>query len=126
MSGMTPEGHVKQKITKVLKSRGAWYCMPQGSIYGRAGVPDYIACYRGFFLAIEAKADRGRLSPLQSRQIEEIRGNSGRAIVVRGEDEVYLVSECLDRLDEVADMSGTRTNNRQHHLAGLSKRACQE
>lgn len=121
MPGMTPEGRVKRKITTVLKSRGAWYCMPQGSVYGRAGVPDYVACYRGFFVAIEAKADKGRLSPLQSGQLADIMGASGVALVVRGEDEVCRVAECLDGIDRMADMLGVRTNSARHEASALAK-----
>ena len=57
---MTPEAKVKEKIKKILKSYSVWYAMPHGAGYGDAGVPDFLCCYQGKFLAIEAKAGRGK------------------------------------------------------------------
>jgi len=57
---MTPEGRVKSKVRDLLRSVGAWYVTPIASAYSRAGVPDYIACHQGRFIAIECKAGKGK------------------------------------------------------------------
>lgn len=69
MSKMTPEGRVKAMIRKYLldndfKQVGvgevvgdAFFWMPFQGAYSVRGVADFIICYRGLFVAIEAKAD---------------------------------------------------------------------
>ena len=81
---MTPEGRVKAKIKAWLKERGIWFCMPIGTGYGISGVPDFICCANGRFLAIEAKAPgRARnTTVLQDQQIMAIHKAGGIAIVV--------------------------------------------
>jgi L-lysine 2,3-aminomutase len=49
---------------------------------GRHGVPDFLVCYRGKFIGIEAKAGRGTTTALQDREIAEIVMSGGVAIVV--------------------------------------------
>ena len=59
---MTPEGKVKAKVAKFLKTVPDCYSFtPVGSMYGRAGVPDIIVCHEGRFVGIEVKAP-GKLS----------------------------------------------------------------
>jgi hypothetical protein len=81
---MTPEGRVKARIKAWLKERGIWFCMPIGTGYGTSGVPDFICCANGRFLAIEAKAPgRARnTTVLQDQQIMAIHKAGGVAVVV--------------------------------------------
>lgn len=51
-----------------------------GGIYGTAGIPDIVCCYKGFFLAFEVKTPSGRLTKLQESTIEKIKAAKGRAI----------------------------------------------
>jgi len=80
----TPEGKVKDKIKTILKRHGVYYVMPIGTGYGNAGVPDFICCVppRGGFLAIEAKANGGKTTALQDKNIEEILACGGGAVVI--------------------------------------------
>ncbi len=87
---MTPEGKVKAKCVDVLKKYGAYYFFPAQNGYGRAGVPDIIACYRGHFLAIECKAGFNKPTALQEREMAAIQKAGGSAMVVR-EDTVDLL-----------------------------------
>lgn len=69
MGKQTPEGRVKAMIRKFLldndfKQVGigetdgdAFFWMPFQGPYSVKGVADFILCYRGLFVAIEAKAD---------------------------------------------------------------------
>jgi hypothetical protein len=50
--------------------------------YGRSGVPDIIACYKGRFIAIECKSGDNKPTLLQLRNIEDIKRTEGYAIVV--------------------------------------------
>jgi hypothetical protein len=80
----TPEGRVKDDVKKVLKARDIWFFMPMQNGFGVVGIPDFICCWKGQFLAIETKAPgkRGQTTPNQERRIEEIKTHGGWAIVV--------------------------------------------
>ena len=99
----TPEGKVKKEIKKYLDEIGAWYYMPVSNGMGRVGCPDFIICYRGHFLAVEAKAP-GKLfnvTPNQQREIEGIREALGLAIVadsVETVKEIIAARKALDRM----------------------------
>ena len=78
----TPESKVKKQVKKILDDLGAYHFSPMMDGYGRSGVPDIIACYKGRFLAIECKAGDNKPTLLQLRNIESIKHNGGLAIVV--------------------------------------------
>jgi hypothetical protein len=80
---VTPEGLVKKTIKAVLAHHGVYYAMPLGAGFGVAGVPDFLCCVDGVFLAVEAKAGKGKTTPLQDRQIAAIQAAGGHALVIR-------------------------------------------
>jgi Holliday junction resolvase len=79
----TKEALVKTKIKKILKEHGVYYAMPMGTGYGNSGVPDFLCCIKGKFLAVEAKAGKGDTTALQKKNIREIENAGGDAWVVR-------------------------------------------
>ncbi|NCQ33518.1 VRR-NUC domain-containing protein [bacterium] len=81
---MTPEGRVKKAIKEHLRQHGVWFTMPIGTGLGSSGVPDFLCCHNGRFVAIEAKAKgkRGNTSALQKTQISKIIEAGGVAVVV--------------------------------------------
>lgn len=81
---MTPEGKVKAAVKHELKVRGIWYFMPMQNGFGVVGIPDFICCWNGRFLAIETKAPkkRSQTTANQERQITDINAHGGYAIVV--------------------------------------------
>lgn len=95
----TPEGKVKDKVKAILKRRGVWYCMPRGQTFGRAGIPDFLCCHKGKFIAIETKAGRGRATPLQLRELKDIFGHQGIALIVREDnfDELEIALDFAER-----------------------------
>ena len=94
---MTPEGRVKAGIKKLLITLGAWFYMPVSNGMGVAGIPDFIVCWKGWFIAIECKAP-GKQAPVdmltanQARQIKAINAAGGIAIVVSS------VRQCIEML----------------------------
>ena len=78
----TPEKLVKNKIKVILQDGGVYYAMPIGSGYGNAGVPDFLACVNGRFLAVEAKAGKGKTTALQDAHLEKIKTAGGVSTVV--------------------------------------------
>lgn len=93
---MTPEGKVKEKAKRILDSIGAYHFMPATGGYGRSGVPDIVGCLNGVFFAIECKANGGRPTALQLREIDRIGAAGGFAVVV-DEGNVSLL-ESLSKL----------------------------
>jgi Holliday junction resolvase len=64
---------------------------------GRAGVPDIIACFKGHFLAIEAKAGKNKPTALQEREIANIQKAGGLAMVLN-EDNLDLLEFLINHL----------------------------
>ncbi len=64
---MTPEGITKKKIKAILKKYNAYSYMPVSNGLGAPAL-DFIVCYRGLFLSIEAKAWEGK-KKMTSRQL---------------------------------------------------------
>ena len=80
---MTPESKVKKDIKAWLEARNIWYFMPVQSGYGKRGIPDFIACWYGRLIGIEAKAEHGDCTAWQERCHHEIRKSGGIAIVAQ-------------------------------------------
>lgn len=78
----TPEALVKKKIRAVLDAHGVYYAMPIGTGYGNSGVLDFLCCVNGHFLAIEAKAGKGKTTALQDAHIQKIQDHGGVAVVI--------------------------------------------
>jgi len=81
----TPEKLVKDKIKKILKENNVYFAMPMGTGYGNSGVPDFLCCVGGHFLAIEAKAGKGIPTALQEKNMRDIKAAGGTALVVNEE-----------------------------------------
>jgi len=79
---MTPEAKVKARIKRILAEAGAYYAMPVGTGFGNSGVPDFLVCYLGDFIAIEAKANGNKPTALQEKHLNEVRIAGGVALVI--------------------------------------------
>lgn len=93
----TPEAKVKAKIKALLKEHNVYYAMPIGTGYGNAGVPDFLCCAGGTFLAIEAKAGKGTTTALQEKNLRQIAECGGTALVVN-ENDLTMLGEVLKSL----------------------------
>lgn len=96
----TPESKLKKEMHEYIKGCGGYVIPLPAEAYAVKGNPDFIACYRGFFLAVEAKTYEGRVSEWQRLRLSEIRSAGGIAVVCRTLDDVRFV---LDRVDELAE-----------------------
>lgn len=93
----TPEAKVKAKIKALLKEHNVYYAMPIGTGYGNSGVPDFLCCVNGRFLAIEAKAGKGRTTALQDKHLDQIEKAGGKALVINETNLDHLesvIAEC--------------------------------
>ena len=91
----TPEANVKNKVKRILKEYGAYQFSPQTGGYGRSGIPDIIACYKGTFIAIECKAGNNKPTKLQEKELRDIALVGGYVCVIN-EDNMKDVRTLLD------------------------------
>jgi Holliday junction resolvase len=91
---MTPEAKVKKKVVAQLKELGAYYFYPVTGGDGQSGVPDIVGCYKGFFFGIECKAGKNKPTPLQDKNLKQIRAAGGLDLVVN-EDNMLGVTDDL-------------------------------
>lgn len=88
----TPEAAVKKAVKRLLDKHAIWHFSPSMNGYGRAGIPDIIACCKGLFLGIECKAGKGQTTVLQQRELDAIENHGGYTFVAREDN--------LDRLEK--------------------------
>jgi pantoate kinase len=94
----TPEAKVKAKIKAVLKAHNIYYAMPIGTGYGNSGVPDFLCCINGRFVAIEAKAGRGQATALQLKNLQAITDAGGCSCIINESNLDHLtkvITECM-------------------------------
>lgn len=94
---MTPEGKVKAKVKIVLKRHEAWNFVPVSGGMGAHGIPDIIACHKGWFIGIECKAPnkKNNVSALQKMQLEGIKKAGGAALVVATPEDIAQLDDFL-------------------------------
>jgi hypothetical protein len=99
---VTPEAKVKANIKEVLKMEGVYYAMPIGTGWGNSGVPDFLCCVNGRFLGIEAKANGGKPTALQKKNLMDIELSGGYTAVINenASDLQYLV-ELIKQLKDL-------------------------
>lgn len=86
------ESDITKAILRYLKKVPECFCWKEhGGMYGTAGIPDVICCYKGHFVGFEVKTDKGQPTELQKATIEKIQNSGGTAVVVRSVDEVREV-----------------------------------
>ena len=105
----TPESKVKAAVVKLLHKYGAYYFFPATHGYGRSGVPDVVCCVKGKFLAIECKAGKNVATALQEREMNNIRGAMGHAMVVN-EDNMALLEQVLKELMDVNEKNNHKAS----------------
>ena len=92
---MTPEAKVKKVVVQQLKEMGAYYFYPATGGYGKSGVPDIVGCYKGMFFGIECKAGKNTPTPLQEKNLKEIRTAGGFDIVVNEDNMKHIMATLL-------------------------------
>jgi len=98
----TPEAKVKAKIKAILKTHGVYYAMPIGTGLGNSGVPDFLCCVHGFFVAIEAKAGKGEPTALQYKNLGGGIKAGGYSCIIKENNLHFLeqvIAECKERAE---------------------------
>ena len=91
------EKSIVTSILRYLKTLPHCFAFKEhGGIYGTAGIPDIICCYKGRFLGLEVKQPSGRLTELQKQTIDKINIAGGIALRVDSVADVKKVIHALD------------------------------
>lgn len=92
----TPEGKVKDRVKKLLKSfKCIYYHMPVQNGMGAPSL-DFICCVRGYYLAIETKAPGKKPTPRQELTIAAITQAQGFVFVVSDDDSFIQLEAFLN------------------------------
>lgn len=97
-----PEKNYELKIRRYLDEVGTWHLKTYSNGVQRAGIPDILACVNGYFVAIEVKSEVGRVSKLQTWNIQRIRQAGGVAVVSKPSQWEEL-KELIDELNKVKE-----------------------
>jgi hypothetical protein len=95
MAKQTPEGKVKEEIDKYLKGiDGMFFRKPVVTAYGPRLI-DYICCYKGRFIVIEAKKPGSKPTAQQIQLLVDVYNAGGIAIV----------ADCVEDVDHAIDIA---------------------
>lgn len=83
---MAGEKNFENRIKRFLRENKVWHVKFFANAFTRKGVPDLLCCVAGHFVAVEVKAEDGRVSELQRLQLKGIADSLGFAIVLRPGD----------------------------------------
>ena len=94
------EATLIQRIRKYLATLpDCFFWKEHGGQYGTAGIPDIIVCYKGWFIALEAKVGKNKPTKLQAATIDKIRQAGGTAAVVYSVEDVKAVLSEMEACD---------------------------
>lgn len=100
MTTSRSETAFKDKCADWLKRQShVWFFKVFGNGIQAGGIPDFIICYRGRFVAIELKRPdgQGRLEKRQEAQLRRICEAGGVAVVIDSFDDFKRVFETIDK-----------------------------
>jgi hypothetical protein len=98
----TPEGKMKDRVSKILRKHGAYYFMPVQSRFGTHTL-DFLVSVppSGYFLAIETKAKATQTySPRQDLCREEVEASGGMVMLINNQASLDDLDEWLDHIKE--------------------------
>ena len=94
--GQQPESGFQRSIQREIEKRGG-YCVKQhGSMITAVGIPDLLVCYKGMFIAFEAKVDNNKPSKAQGVNLRNILKAGGFTAVVWNIKEVKAILNFID------------------------------
>lgn len=103
------ENRLHRACARILDRRGA-YRLTQTAPPAPVGTPDEIACYRGYFLALELKTRGQSPTPAQAAALRRAAQAGAIATVVRSPRQLC---DLLDRIDRIADHHIDRVADRR-------------
>ena len=105
----TPETIVKDAVCKYLTNKHIWFRRYQAQ-YNAYGLPDLDFLYKGVYVGLELKAEKGTPTELQLRKIKSINENGGIGVIAKSVDDVIDVVKFIDE-NETNYIKHYRNNN---------------
>lgn len=100
------EKEITKSIRDYLNLRGIFHWKQWQGLGSPPGIADILGMYRGRFLAIEVKTERGRLSEKQAIFLNRINEQNGIAFIARSvadvRDHLYSVNQ---NINEIFDLN---------------------
>ena len=94
--GQQPESGLQRSLQREIEKRGG-YCVKQhGSMITAVRIQDLLVCYKGMFIAIEAKVDNNKPSKAQGVNLRNILKAGGFTAVVWNIKEVKAILNFID------------------------------
>ncbi len=97
----TPEGKIKKEIKELLRLHDVyWFCPVQNGL----GAPslDFLCCFSGKFIGIEAKAPGKKPTPRQLNTMDEMFKAGADVFVVDGPESMNILNEYFNGNKELA------------------------
>ena len=92
------ERDIVAAIMRMLKKWPRCFCWKEhGGMYGTAGIPDLIICYKGRFIGLECKVGKNTATVLQQQTIRQILKAGGYAVVVKSVGEVKAIIQAFEK-----------------------------
>lgn len=88
----TPEYLLKRSIKDLLRTLGVFHFSVLQGLGSYPGISDFLGCYQGRLLAIEAKAPHGKPSPAQTEFLRRVTEAGGIAILA------YTIEDVINGL----------------------------
>ena len=114
------EKQLQQKANIYIKQElpDAWVYHPRD--FNRAGIPDMLLCWRGYFIAIELKIPRGTVSKIQAVTLAKILSADGLAQICWSMAELKDFIAILKKREDSYD--GTGIINRAENSTATTDR----
>ena len=99
------EGRYQDKIIDWLKEQ-SYITKFNASGLTKNGVPDIIFCYKGHYMGIEVKRQKGVISDMQQQNLFDIRKNGGYGWCLKPSDwEIFKLLFEKGDFDEITEIS---------------------
>ena len=93
------ESRIQKDIINYLKSKRAYYFRFQAQS-NLNGIPDILCLYKGLFLGLELKTDKGTPTDLQLRKLKAINDNNGIGLIIRSVDELDGLITLIEKYEK--------------------------
>lgn len=94
--GQQAETGFQQSIQREIEKRGGYVVKQHGSMIAAVGIPDLLICYKGYYIALEAKVKGNTPSKAQGVNLRNIIKAGGLTAVVWTMKEVKKLLDFID------------------------------
>lgn len=114
------EKDVKDAVKQILTKHGAYYYMVVPVIYSRTGVPDFLICHKGHFIAVETKFGYNKPSERQKEEMRLISRANGISFIINEKnlEELDSYLTLIEQNIDSVDISALEQNSKEMEAMG--------